>query len=246
MEVATGRPARGRPFEPVAEAALLPSLRKLAHRLPGTDRGLLLVPEFVGPYGVVDLLAVTMTHDYLVRRWRSGIPPVLSEMDVQIVSAVRVSRSQSLDEIATSLQRPSVAVRRRIRRLTDIGALLSLGGNYKRADVLRPLGRLWALEAKVSDWRRGLGQATQYGLWADASAIVLGHLSTNPDYLASEARRLNVGLAVGTRWLVRPRINRQLDVHRIWASEHLFAGLLHSPTLTLPAAASGQRPSDTA
>jgi DNA-binding Lrp family transcriptional regulator len=231
VEVETGRPARGRLFEPVAEAAMHATLRDLAQRLPGANQGLLLVPEFVGPYGVVDLLAVTYIGDRINRRWRSGIAPITSELDVQILSAIPASHGASLEEISQSLGRPAEAIRRRVRQLSASGALHLNGSAYSRDKALTPLGRLWALEAKVNDWRRGLGQAIQYGLWADASAVVLSRLSVDTEYLVKEAQRLNVGIALGSRWLVRPRIKTQSEMFKLWASELLFAALLTSPTL---------------
>lgn len=229
VEVATGRPARGRLFQPIAETQLQPALRHLAHKLPGAARGLLLVPELVGPYGVVDLLAVTYIGDRVVRRWGSGVPPILSEIDAQVLAAAN-HRPKSLERLAQSTRRSQAALRRRLRDLVALGAMRVTEQGYTRAEAIQPIGRFWALEAKVDDWRRGLGQATQYGLWADASAVILGRLSTDASYLIGEAQRLNIGLAVESKWLVRPRIQKHAEFRRLWASEHVFAALVDSPT----------------
>lgn len=190
------------------------------------------MPEFAGPYGVVDLLAITYTGTRLIDRWRSGIPPFLGRLESRLVSAAPSGRAISLEALATRVGRSVQDVRRPVRNLLAAGALVS-GDNtlYRRSPLVEPIGRLWALEAKVTDWRKGLGQATQYGLWADASAVVLGRLSVDPDYLSLEARRLGIGVAIQSKWLVRPKLRRQSFEDRLWASEHALAALLTSPSL---------------
>jgi hypothetical protein len=117
------------------------------------------------------------------------------------------------------------AVRRRARRLERGGALLAVTGGWVRARDLEPVGRLYALEAKVDDWNAGLGQALRYGSWADASAVVMAQLPRVPSRPIAQASQLGLGLALGSRWLVRPKVRRLTLAYRLWASEHVIAAL---------------------
>jgi hypothetical protein len=91
---------------------------------------------------------------------------------------------------------------------------------------LQPVGRLYALEAKVNNWSAGLGQAARYGSWADASAAVLGQLPRDPSRAVAQAAELGLGLALRARWLVRPRLRRLDLAQRLWASEFVIAALV--------------------
>ena len=111
------------------------------------------------------------------------------------------------------------------------GAVLREGKSYRRREGFAPAGRAYALEAKVSDWRRGLAQALRYSTWADASAVVL---LREPNDLSSVAERfgdLRVGLAVGRRWIIRPRLQRPMPGRRLALAERL-AERLHADALS--------------
>ena len=223
-EVASAKVPRGKLFEPIEEVALHPVLRQLAMRLPGASRGVLMVPEFVGPYGVADLLVVTYVGDKLANRLALGIDPLLSELDAALVVVAHPLKPRTISELAAAVGRTERAIRRRVSGLVSRGALVETTAGYMKPSALRPVGRLWALEAKVSDWRRGVGQANRYGVWADGSALVLSRVTNEADVISS-ASRLGLGVAHGPRWLIRPTLRPQNDATRLWASEHLIAAL---------------------
>ncbi len=119
---------------------------------------------------------------------------------------------------------------RRVRQLVRQGALLEQQGQLQRPEELRPIGRLYALEAKTDDWSGGLGQAVRYGSWADAAGVVVAKLPRDPSRAVAQASGLGIGLALGTRWLVRPRVRRLEEARRLWASEHVVASLRDAPS----------------
>lgn len=224
QEHAPARVRPGRRFTPLAELALSPVLRDLAARLPGAQAGVIVVAEMVGPTGLPDLVAVPVTPR-LQQRLALATPAVLAWGDARLAAACSALRPFSDLALARRLDVPEEAVRRRARRLAAAGVLVPSVQGWTRRAELQPVGRLYALEAKVDDWNAGLGQALRYGSWADASAAVLGQLPRDPSRAMSQAAQLGLGLALGPRWLVRPKVRRLTLAHRLWASEHLVAAL---------------------
>lgn len=215
------RPRPGRRFEPTVERELEGDIRALASRLPNAKHGVLLAPEFVGPNGIVDLLAVTGFEEGLGRRLKSGVPFVTNGSDCAVVAALAVRRPRGPAEVATTTGSTEAQVKRRLASLAGSGAVLRRGNGYVKHPDLEPIGRTYAIEAKVADWRRALQQAVRYGTWADASAVSL----LNPPRDASNAedrfRAFGIGLAVRQTWLVRPRLGHPDRGLRLAASEAL-------------------------
>jgi len=88
------------------------------------------------------------------------------------------------------------------------------------------VGRVYAVEAKVSDWRRALMQVRMYGVWADGYVLVMGALSARAvAAVTSEVASDGAGLMVDGRWLRRPTVRRLSPARRLWASEHVVAAL---------------------
>jgi len=224
QEHLVARTRGGKRFLPIAERKLDPILRDLAARLPGASAGVIVISEMSGPTGLPDLVALPITPR-LRTRLALACPPVLAWGDARLAAACSSSRPLSERLLARRLDVAEGAVHRRARRLEDSGALLSAGRGWIRPQELQPVGRLYALEAKVDDWNAGLGQALRYGSWADASAAVMAQLPRDPSRVIAQASQLGLGLALGQRWLVRPKIRRLTLAHRLWASEHLIAAL---------------------
>ena len=235
VETSVRRP--GRRFEPIQERALHADALRVCEGLPGASRGLVVVPEFVGPIGIPDFTAYVGPTSNLLDRQRIGVAPVVSDLDAGILSVAHVARPRSVDELASSLGWPAVRVTGRIRRLVAIGALIEARtGAYVRPTQIDASGRLYAIEAKVDDWRRALRQVRTYRIWADAYVIVMTGLSSRTkEALLAEVRRDRGGLVVDGEWLARPRIEVTDGWRRLQALE-LFAasteGGLVSPTIT--------------
>lgn len=217
----------GRRFTAVEERELYPALRDLASRLPKASGGIVVIAEMTGPTGLPDLVAVPVTPR-LEQRLQLATPPLLSWPHARLAAACSPVRPFSLQTLARRTGEDEHAIRRRAQQLVRMGALLPIRSGYVRASALDPIGRIYALEAKVDDWSAGLGQALRYGSWADASAAVLGKLPKDPSRAVDQARHLGLGLALGATWLVRPRVRRLAFAKRFWASEHVVAAILGS------------------
>jgi hypothetical protein len=235
-EHSSARPSHPGLFEPVHERALHPQLRDVAGRLPGAARGVLVIEDFRGPWGVPDLCALVFRPSALAARFACKVPPLLAERDAKLVSAA--GRAATPEELGAKAGVRGDQLRRRIQRLVRVGALVRRDGLLRRAEGLEPIGRVWALEAKVEDWRAGLGQTHGYRLWADGAVLVLGRLTSPADVVAREAQQLGLAVYADDRWLVRPRLRLPDDGRRLWASEHVAAALwgeewssTHDPSL---------------
>jgi len=119
---ASERRRSGVPFRPEAEAALAPLLIDIASEL-ARGRDIVAIPEFIGPFGVADLVAVYNGQEwYLVRR-ANGVPPVLNEVDALVLGAASVRFGRSVAELAARTHLPGHALDTSISRLRRIGAL---------------------------------------------------------------------------------------------------------------------------
>jgi hypothetical protein len=225
QEWASPRVRPGRRFLPGAERALDPVLRNLAARLPGAVKGVSVIAEMPGPTGLPDLLAIPMTPR-LAARLELQCPPLLAWSDARLAAACSPRHPLSAPTLARRVDGDIRAVTRRLSRLSACGALVKAkSGYFLRTPELEPVGRLYALEAKVDDWSGGFGQALRYGTWADASAVVVHQLPRDSSRAVQLATTLGLGLAHETRWLVRPRLRRLSLAHRLWASEHVVAAM---------------------
>jgi len=209
----------GRRFEPILEKELDADLRLLAQKLPGAKLGVDVLAEFAASNGVADLVAVTRAEQQ-VRLIASRREVFLSTLaDADVAAACRDVGGTSLSQILERTGYSEKLVRRSIRQLLDTGLLMASKKGFVRADSLFPVGRMYAFEAKVSDWRAALAQSVRYSAWADAVAIVLLKQPADLAVARESATRLSVGLAIGPRWVVRPKLGQPQRGPRLLASE---------------------------
>lgn len=230
-----GRLRPGRRFEAVEELELEPSAVFAARGLPHAHAGIQVIRELAGPIGVPDYVAVVGPPERLTWRLRSSVPPLLNQIDAGIVAVASTGRPHTAQHLARRLGWSLETVARRLPLLVRSGALLEdpPGRYIAHADV-QPIGRLYALEAKIRDWRRAVRQARKYRLWCDNYIIVMGSLSTstlaNAQAIVSED---GGGLVVGMQWVTRPGRSRLSAARRLWGSEHVVAAL-QKPRATSP------------
>lgn len=117
---------------------------------------------------------------------------------------------------------------RRLRPLAAVGYVESRGSGFRRVRGLEPIGRAYALEAKVSDWQQGVGQALRYSTWCDAAAVVVLRPPRDLSDAKERTFKLGLGLATGGRWVVRPRIGRPHAGLRLAMSEQFARLILES------------------
>ncbi|MGA5465578.1 hypothetical protein [Mycobacterium sp. NPDC050041] len=214
-------PRAGRRFEPKGERLLDEDLKRLATRLPGASGGVIISTEFPGPRGVADLVAITQPFEDLRSRLALGLPFLTNVTDCLVVAATSPNRVRTTATVARSTGMSIERAERRLRSLASDGYLSRMGSGFVRNPGLKPIGRAYALEAKVNDWRKGLSQAVRYSSWCDAGAVVLLNSPRDLTDASSRCRRLGIGLAVRSRWVVRPKIGRPQPGFRLATSEQL-------------------------
>lgn len=225
LNVYAGRPRAGRRFEPVRERELSPDTLRVARTLPGAHRGLRILLETAGPYGVPDVLAIVGPLAALDARLALDVPPMLNQVDAGVIAAAAPAAPRTAETLARRLGWPVQTVGRRIPHLVRAGALVKVGPTtYVRPSALEPVGRLYAIEAKIKDWRRALRQARTYSVWCDSYVIVMPSIS--PSSIADLVDQVSAdggGIMLDGRWMRRPVIARKPRVQRLWGSEHVIA-----------------------
>lgn len=222
----------GRAFTPTEEIDVQASLPALAARLPGVGRQSLLITECVGPHGVPDLVVLVGGAAALERRLASGVPPLTSELDAQILVRLNAGSGVWLDEVLAAIPASTPRViERRMSRLERVGAIRRTRvGAYLRRSEISPFGRTHALEAKVSDWGGAIGQALGYASWCDSVSVVLGRAPRRIDGIASRMADHRLGLAIGGEWIAKPapRPVRLPAARRLVASEFILTNVVDS------------------
>ena len=220
-----GHTRPGRRFEPTEERLLDDDLVTLATRLPRAAEGLALVREFPGGRGVADVVAVTGWQEPVRQRIALQLPLLDNETDCSVVAALSPNQTRTVMGIGRRLGMSDEQVVRRLRSLAAAGYVESRGSGFRRVRGFEPIGRAYALEAKVSDWQQGVGQALRYSTWCDAAAVVLLKPPRDLSDAKERSSKLGLGLAAGGRWVVRPRIGRPHAGLRLAMSEQ-FARLI--------------------
>lgn len=234
-EVRTGRIRAGRPFQPIAELEILPSLQTAAKKLAvASSNPLIYLPECPLPSGVPDMLVVAANSDDLDARLNCPAPALVAEQEVRIVTICGPTRGATLQQITRRTGLSESQAKRLVSRLVGSGALRKDSQRWFRDEAIAPFGRTYALEAKVGNWRSGMAQSLRYAGHADAAGLVLGQVSERVLNAAREAARLSsVGLFVADKWVVRPRISPLPLERRLLVGEHIVAAL-RTGTLSHP------------
>ncbi|MGY2004324.1 hypothetical protein [Blastococcus sp. SYSU DS1024] len=227
MVVESLRPRAGRRFAPSHELALLAPAVDAAAALPGAHRGLLVVQEATGPYGIPDLTALVGPPALLAERLALDVPALLHQVDAAVAAVAHPRVGRSSSSLARLLGWPPETVERRLPDLVRVGALQERGPDrYVRPEALRPLGRMYAVETKVRDWSRALRQVRRYSVWADGYVLVMGELSARPlELLRVQVASDRGGLVVGGRWVRRPAVQKLPPARRLWAAEYFVAAV---------------------
>jgi hypothetical protein len=224
----------GRQFAPVAEAELWPTLRALALRLPSTDGTVHVVPEFSAANGIADLVALVSAEQGIRDRFSSGAGYLQSVSEASVASVFPTRRKVRADRAIGRLDMSERQARAIVAKLVLRGVLHRQGSYFIRDPAVVAVGRMYALEAKVADWRRGMTQSLRYSTWSDAAAVVLAKNPHDVERARERAKSFGIGMAVGSKWVVRPRLRRGSPGLRLLSSEIFLAsiagGSYHNPS----------------
>lgn len=223
-----GHKRPGQRFEPTVERLLDDDLVTLSTRLPRASDGLAIVREFPGGRGVADVVAFTGWQQPVRDRTSLQLPFLLNETDCAVVAALSSNQTRTVPVVSKKLGMSETQLVRRLRPLVTAGYVEPRGSGFRRVQGLGPLGRAYALEAKVSDWRQGMSQALRYSTWCDAAAVVLLKAPRDLSDVKRRCSMLGLGLATEGRWIVRPRIGRPNPGLRLAMSEHFAQRIVES------------------
>ena len=200
-------------------------------------------PEFAGPgavavfevqsaAGVPDVVAAVFDHDVIEARADTGFVTDAAGLAALLALSDALGAGRALDapQVAAAAGVTASYVRSRVLPgLAALGlAVMTAPGRWTAVSPYRsPASTLVTVEAKLRDWRRGLGQAARHAAGADAAWLVLDGACTGPAAVRADwFRAAGVGLAGlgqdGTvRLLLRPsgagvlRARRELLAERL-------------------------------
>lgn len=186
--------------------------------------------------GVVDLVVLDFDAALLNARLEAGLPPV-AVSQAYLVGALRAAGSVTRDELGRLDREVSERTNRRVvQALEASGHVVEVDGLLSLRATMRPtLRRLVAIEAKLTDWRGGLLQASRYHAFADQVYLAMPERAARR--LVAEdsdvAEALGVGvISVGTvsRILLASPRRRPGEVGvRAWAEESEIADIVGTP-----------------
>lgn len=218
----------GRRFAPTVETLLYPAAIRAATELPrAASDGVIIVPEMQSPIGVPDFVALIGAETALNARLRSGIPPILGQIDLAVIAALSSRRPSRVAAVATRIGVSEHRILPRLRALAGIGAVIvEATGSMRLPDVLEPFRSIYAIEVKRKDWRKAQLQARAYRSWANNYVLVMDELGETASTRAALAVNSDGGgLYLEDRWLVKPRARKQPRQAAVAASEYIVAAL---------------------
>lgn len=197
----------------------------------------MIVEDLAGPIGIPDLTALVGPQQALRDRLVLDVPPLLNEIDAGVVAVAHPSAARSSEALARAVGWPVETVRRRIPKLVRVGGLIAVHPDrFVRPAALQPLGRIYAVEAKIRDWAGAVRQARSYSVWADSYLLVMGPLAARSlERVCGEVEIDRAGLLVDGKWVRRPTMQRLPPKRRVWAAEHLVAAVrdaYHQPSVS--------------
>jgi hypothetical protein len=212
------------------EADMLGLIAAAAPELAGP--GAVAVFEVQSAAGIPDVTAAVFDQDVIAARARTGFVTDAAGLAALLALSDALGRRRALDarQVAAAAGVTASYVRSRVLpRLAVRGlAVMTAPGRWTAAGLYRsPASTLVTVEAKLRDWRRGLGQAARHAAGADAAWLVLDGACTRPASVRADwFRATGVGLAGlgqdGTlQFLLRPSGEAVLRARRELLAERL-------------------------
>jgi hypothetical protein len=196
--------------------------------------GAVAVFEVQSAAGVPDVIATVLDRDVIEGRAGIGFVTEAASMAALLALSDALAARRALDARQVALAAGVTAAYVRSRVLPGLAArglaVMTAPGKWTAAARYRsPASRLVTIEAKLRDWRKGLGQAARHAVGADAAWLVLDAAFTrSAESRADWFRATGVGLAGldpdGTlRTLLEPSAADVLPARRELLAERLAA-----------------------
>lgn len=220
----------GRRFEPQAELTLHKLAETAAETISSVVDDVMLVPEMPSPLGLPDFVALSGGRSWLEDRQAAGIQPILSEAECAVLAVLHPGQALSRETVARRSSWSLDALDPVVARLSRSGAIeLTPRGALRVNPLLVPKGSIFALEAKVKDWRKAVLQGRAYRSWANNYVVVLGEVGPLAEQRAvGRIRDDGAGLFTSSGWMVRPRVRQPAPGRRLLGFEYLYAALATS------------------
>jgi hypothetical protein len=214
----------------VVEADMLALIAAAAPELAGP--GAVAVFEVQSAAGVPDVVATVFDQDVIAARADTGFVTDPAGLAALLALSDALGRRRALDARQVAAAAGVTASYVRSRVLPGLAArglaVMTAPGRWTAAGPYRsPASTLVTIEAKLRDWRRGLGQAARHAAGADAAWLVLDGACTRPAAVRADwFRATGVGLAGlgqdGTlQLLLRPSGEAMLRARRELLAERL-------------------------
>lgn len=215
----------GRPFEPLHEVELKDDLIRVCRALARPAGLGFVILEMPGPMGVPDAVVMRTTPKALQERLNAQVQPVLNPYDCELITALRHERGNT-DSAQARLGWTDYTMKSVLARLRSADAVTAtLRGRAHPKPGLQAIGKSIAVEAKVRDWKKALGQGRVYASWADSYQLLLGQVTDSAVLpLASMVAGDHAGLVIGRKWVVRPKLAN--GAGSLVASEYFLAAYL--------------------
>lgn len=215
-----------------SEASMMALLSKEASRLLGTRKTKpISFPEFSVGRGIADLYIVDEDRSALRRRKDMAVPAITDKTQNQIVELIGRANGLLFEELSEYLNQHKLNnAEHHLNVLFDQGAIYSNNARVyvKEIASTNVIRHSVAIEAKVSDWRKGIKQALRYKNFADKSylAVYETHARTAKENLhVFEA--LNIGLIGvsdnGLTVYYEPATNDKDPIKCLLASERVYS-----------------------
>lgn len=218
------------PHRFLVEADMLALIAAAAPELAGPDA--VAVFEVQSAAGVPDVVAAVFDHDAVTARADSGFVTDAVSLAALLALSDALGRGRALgaSQVAAAVGVTAAYVSSRVLPgLAARGlAVMPAPGRWIAVSPYQsPASTVVTVEAKLRDWRRGLGQAARHATGADAAWLVLDGACTGPAAVRGDwFRAAGVGLAGlgrdGTlRFLLRPSGAAVLRARRELLAERL-------------------------
>lgn len=181
------------------EADMLSPIATAVPKLAGP--GAVAVFEVQSAAGVPDVTAAVFDHDAIAARADTGFVTDATSLAALLAlsDALHLGRALGAPQVAAAAGVTTSYVKSRVLpSLAARGlAVMTAPGRWTAVSPYRsPALTLVTIEAKLRDWRRGLGQAARHAAGADAAWLVLDGACTGPAAMRADWFRVaGVGLA---------------------------------------------------